>query len=87
MTDTMITTLFEFLVLLIAVVVPIIKLTSNVTEIKTILERFETEYKDSHKKLEARVSKHGDEIDDLAETVIKHEVRIESLERGEHNDN
>lgn len=82
MSDTSIITVFGFVVMLIAIIAPIIKLTSHISEIKTILQRFEKEYKENHKKLEARVTKHGTEIDGLKESIVEHDVRISSLEKG-----
>ena len=82
MSDTLIVTIFGFIVMLVAVMTPVVKLTSNISEIKTILQRFEEEYKENHKKLEARVDKHGNEIDELKETIVEHDVRLDSLEKG-----
>ena len=82
MSDTLIITVFGFVVMLIAVITPIVKLISHISELKTILERFEKEYKENHKKLEYRVTKHGVEIDELKETLVEHDVRLSSLEKG-----
>ena len=79
MSDTMIVVLGS----LVAILTPIIKVTSSITEIKAILTRFEKEYKDNHAKLEHRVDLHGEEIDELKDITTKHEVRIENLEKGE----
>ena len=81
MNDTLIITILGFIATLIAVLTPIIKLSSNITEIKTILRRFEEEYKANHRKLEYRVEKHGEEIDELTEKVTEHDVRISALEK------
>ena len=83
MNDMTIAALLGVVVSLIAILTPIIKVTSNITEIKAILKRFENEYKENHAKLESRVDKHGGEIDDLKDITAKHEVRIENLEKGE----
>lgn len=83
MSDTMIVVLLGAIASLVAILTPIIKLTSSITEIKAILTRFEREYKDSHAKLEHRVDLHGEEIDELKDITTKHEVRIENLEKGE----
>lgn len=83
MSDTMIVVLLGAIASLVAILTPIIKVTSSITEIKAILTRFEKEYKDSHAKLEHRVDLHGEEIDELKDITTKHEVRIENLEKGE----
>ncbi len=83
MNDMTIAALLGVVVSLIAILTPIIKVTSNITEIKAILKRFENEYKENHAKLESRVDKHGGEIDELKDITAKHEVRIENLEKGE----
>lgn len=83
MSDTMIVVLLGAIASLVAILTPIIKLTSSITEIKAILTRFEREYKDNHAKLEHRVDLHGEEIDELKDLTTKHEVRIGNLEKGE----
>lgn len=83
MNDTTIVLLLGVVASLIAILAPIIRLTSSITEIKAILKRFENEYKENHAKLESRVDKHGGEIDELKDITTKHEVRIENLEKGE----
>ena len=81
MNDTMMLALLGAIGSLVAILTPIIKVTSSITEIKAILTRFEKEYKDSHAKLEHRVDLHGEEIDELKDITTKHEVRIENLEK------
>ena len=81
MNDTMMIALLGAIGSLVAILTPIIKVTSSITEIKAILTRFEKEYKDSHAKLEHRVDLHGEEIDELKDITTKHEVRIENLEK------
>lgn len=83
MNDTMMLALLGAIGSLVAILTPIIKVTSSITEIKAILTRFENEYKDNHAKLEHRVDLHGEEIDELKDITTKHEVRIENLEKGE----
>ena len=83
MSDTTIIVLLGAIASLVAILTPIVRLTSNITEIKAILTRFEREYKDNHAKLEHRVDLHGEEIDELKDITTKHEVRIENLEKGE----
>lgn len=83
MSDTTIIVLLGVIASLVAILTPIVKLTSSITEIKAILTRFENEYKDNHAKLEHRVDLHGEEIDELKDITTKHEVRIENLEKGE----
>lgn len=83
MSDTTIIVLLGAIASLVAILTPIVKLTSSIAEIKAILTRFEREYKDNHAKLEHRVDLHGEEIDELKDITTKHEVRIENLEKGE----
>ena len=83
MNDTMMIALLGAIGSLVAILTPIIKVTSSITEIKAILTRFEKEHKDNHAKLEHRVDLHGEEIDELKDITTKHEVRIENLEKGE----
>ena len=81
MSDTMIVVLLGAIASLVAILTPIIKVTSSITEIKAILTRFEKEYKDNHAKLEHRVDLHGEEIDELNDITTKQEVRIGTLEK------
>ena len=81
MNDMLIVSVFGFLATLIAVMTPVIKLTSNISEIRAILERFEKEFHDKHDNLSQRVDKHGEEIDDLQAKVNIHEIKIENLEQ------
>lgn len=83
MSDTTIIVLLGAIASLVAILTPIVKLTSSIAEIKAILTRFEREYKDNHAKLEHRVDLHGEEIDELKDITTKHEVRIGNLEKGE----
>lgn len=81
MNDIFIFSIFGFLATLIAVMTPVIKLTSNISEIRAILERFEKEFHDKHDVLSQRVDKHGEEIDDLQVKVNTHEIKIKTLEQ------
>lgn len=81
MNDIFIFSIFGFLATLIAVMTPVIKLTSNISEIRAILERFEKEFHDKHDVLSQRVDKHGEEIDDLQVKVNTHEIKIKTFEQ------
>lgn len=83
MNDTTIVLLLGVVASLIAILAPIIRLTSSITEIKAILKRFENEYRDAHNRTERRLNKHGAEIDELKEVTTNHDVRITNLEKGE----
>lgn len=83
MNDTTIVLLLGVVASLIAILAPIIRLTSSITEIKAILKRFETEYRDAHNRTERRLNKHSAEIDELKDITTKQEVRIDNLEKGE----
>ena len=76
MTDQSIVMLLGFAATLIAVVTPIIKLNSTITKLNITLETFQAQTEKNHKDLSERVKRHGKEIDELKEIVIKNEEKI-----------
>ena len=77
MTDNMIIAALGLIGALIVALKPILDLNTNITELKTSIDNF----KASVDKLDGRITKHGEEIDKLKETVATHEVRINNLEK------
>lgn len=78
MPDNIIIALLGFIGALIVALKPILDLNTNITELKTSIDNF----KASVDKLDSRITKHGEELDKLKETVATHEVRIENLEKN-----
>lgn len=81
MTDTMILGSLGFVVSLIAIVTPIVKLNANIVRLTTVVEQLEKLVKDKTDKLDERVTKHGQEIDQLNIDIAEHEVRLKALEK------
>lgn len=77
MTDKLILAFLGFIGALIVALKPILDLNTNITELKTSIDNF----KESVDKLDNRITKHGEEIDKLKETVATHEVRLNNLEK------
>lgn len=77
MPDNVIMILLGFIGALIVAIKPILDLNTNITELKTSIDNF----KQSVDKLDSRITKHGEEIDKLKETVATHEVRLNNLEK------
>ena len=81
MTDTMIIGGLGVIVSLIAIMAPIIKLNANIVRLTTVVEQLEKIVKDKTDKLDERVTKHGQEIDQLNIDVAEHELRLKALEK------
>lgn len=81
MNDGMIIAAISFLVGLIAVMTPVIKLNSNITRLTVAVEKLEDLVKDKTDKLDQRVTRHGQEIDELKTKTTEHEERIKNLEK------
>ena len=79
--DNYIIALVGFLGGLIALITPIIRLNSNITRLTTVTERLEQLVKEKTDKLDARVTKHGEEIDQLFLKQTEHETRLQHLEK------
>ena len=80
MSDGLIVAAVALIVGLIAIIKPIIDLNSNITKLTTVVEQLENLVKEKTDKLDARVTKHGEEIDDIKLTQAEHETRITHLE-------
>lgn len=80
MTDTNIMLILGFIASLIAIITPIIRLNTNISQLNTTLKMFQDATEKETKSLDKRVSKHGDQIDELEKTTAGHEVRISAVE-------
>lgn len=81
MTDGMILALFGLVGTLIVIVTPIIRLNGHITELTVLFRELKDLFKETTGKLDTRVTKHGDEIDQLRVDVTDHEARIQALEK------
>ena len=81
MSDSMIVAVIGFLGGLVALITPIIRLNGNITRLTTVVERLEVLVKEKTDKLDERVTKHGQEIDELRIKQTDQEARIKQLER------
>ena len=77
LTDQLIMAALGFVGALLVVLKPILNLNTNITELKMSIDAF----KEAVSKLDDRITKHGEEIDDMKETLVNHEVRISNLEK------
>ena len=80
MTDTTIMLIVGFIASLIAIITPIIKLNTNISQLNTTLKMFQEATEKEHTSIDKRISKHGDQIDELEKTTANHEVRITAVE-------
>lgn len=78
MTDTLIVEALGFIVALIAVITPIIKLNNNIVKLNATLEGIviDNKTRDSH------LTRHDEAIGEINKTVAEHGARIEILEDG-----
>lgn len=81
MTDDMIIAGLGFIVTLIAVLAPVMRLNSNITELTVVVKQLKEIVKEKTDKLDERVTKHGQEIDELKNKQTEHEERIKHLEK------
>ena len=65
---------------LIAIIKPIIDLNGNIAKLTTVVEQLEKLVKDKTDKLDQRITKHGEEIDEIKIKQTEHETRIHQLE-------
>lgn len=80
MNDTTIMLMVGFIASLIAIITPIIKLNTNISQLNTTLRMFQEATEKEHTSIDKRISKHGDQIDELEKTTANHEVRITAVE-------
>jgi hypothetical protein len=81
MTWEMTVELVGFIVAMIAIVTPIVKLNMNISRLNTTIEILSKDTQEKHSNLDKRVSKHGDQIDALEKVTVNHEVRITNIEK------
>lgn len=81
MSDQTIIAAISFLVGLIAVMAPVMRLNSNITRLTTVVEKLEELVKDKTDQLDKRVTKHGEELDKANAKLADHEARITNLEK------
>lgn len=70
-----------FLLTVIGIMAPVLKLNGAIVRLTTVVEQLEDLIKDKTDKLDARVTKHGQEIDDIRVKQAEQEQRIKVLER------
>lgn len=66
---------------LIAIIKPIIDLNTNIAKLTTAVTALEDLVKEKTEQLDKRITKHGEEIDDIKVKQAEHETRITHLER------
>lgn len=79
--DNVIIALVGFLGGLVALITPIIRLNSNITRLTTVVERLEVLVKEKTDRLDARVTQHGKEIDEIRLKQTEHDTRLKQLEK------
>ena len=77
LTDQLIMAALGFVGALLVVLKPILNLNTNITELKMSIDAF----KETVAKLDDRITKHGEEIDDMKAQLVNHEARISNLEK------
>lgn len=86
MSDSTIMSIMGFLVALVAVLAPILsvttKLNTQLARLTEALDNLEANWREGHANLNGRVSEHGKQIDELEKTAVNHEARITNLEGG-----
>lgn len=81
MSDQTLITLGGFLVALIAIMAPIVKLNGNITELNVLFRELKSLVEDKTDNLDKRVTEHGKEIDDIRIKQTQHEERLRQLEK------
>lgn len=81
LTDNIILALVGFLVGLVALITPIIRLNSNITRLTVVVEKLETLVQEKTDRLDVRVTQHGKEIDEIRIKQTEHDTRIKALEK------
>lgn len=82
MTDAIMIEAIGLVVALIAVVSPIVKLNVNIARLNATLQSMEANFKEKHEQHDLRITRHGEQIDELEKTVVNHDTRINALEKG-----
>ena len=81
MSDILIVSGAAFLLTVIGIMAPVLKLNGAIVRLTTVVEQLEDLIKDKTDKLDARVTKHGQEIDDIRVKQAEQEQRIKILEK------
>ncbi len=81
MNDVMIIAGAGFLLTVIGIMAPVLKLNGAIVRLTTVVEQLEDLIKEKTDKLDARVTKHGQEIDDIRVKQAEQEQRIKILEK------
>lgn len=81
MSDQIIIALGGFLVMLIAIMAPIVRLNGNITELNVLFRELKSLVEDKTDNLDKRVTEHGKEIDDIRIKQTQHEERLRQLEK------
>ena len=81
MNDVMIIAGAGFLLTVIGIMAPVLKLKGAIVRLTTVVEQLEDLIKEKTDKLDARVTKHGQEIDDIRVKQAEQEQRIKILEK------
>lgn len=66
---------------LIAIIKPIIDLNTNIAKLTTAVTALEDLVKEKTEQLDKRITKHGEEIDNIKVKQAEHETRITHLEK------
>lgn len=84
MTDTTIMTMLGFVAAVIAIIAPILsvttKLNTQLARLTEALDNLEANWKEGHATMQRRVDVHGKQIDELEKTAVQHDVRLKNLE-------
>lgn len=81
MNDVMIIAGAGFLLTVIGIMAPVLKLNGAIVRLTTVVEQLEDLIKEKTDKLDVRVTKHGQEIDDIRVKQAEQEQRIKILEK------
>lgn len=81
MTDSMIIEAVALIGGLIAIVVPIVRLNSNIVKLTAAVDSLDALVKKETERLDKRITAHGNEIDELKASRADHEARIKILEK------
>ena len=82
MTWEIVVELVGFIVAMIAIVTPIVKLNMNISRLNATIEALSKDTSEKHSTLDRRVTKHGEQIDELEKIAVNHDTRITNIEEG-----
>ena len=81
MTWEMTVELVGFIVAMIAICAPIVKLNTNISRLNATIEALSKDTQEKYSNLNNRITKHGAQIDELEKVTINHGVRITAIEK------